>query len=363
MAERSLVVVAMSGGVDSSVAAALMVEQGYQVIGLMLRLWAELGPTANRCCTPDAVADARRVADQLGIPFYVRDYRDVFKKTVVDYFTQSYAHGLTPNPCIVCNEKVRFGRLLDEALALGASHLVTGHYSRLRLTGERDYQILKGVDRSKDQSYVLYRLTQEQLTHILFPVGDYVKLDIRAMAKERGLPVFERVDSQDLCFVSDGDYRQFLARQIPDTIRPGPLLDAAGQVLGQHRGLPHYTVGQRKGLGIAAPHPHYVLRLDVASNAVIVGTAEELGRRQLTASQVTTISGRPLPSPLDITAQIRYQATDSPAVLAFLPGQRAHLRFDRPLRDITPGQSVVFYQDDVLLGGGVIEPEDIDHAP
>ena len=362
MAERSLVVVAMSGGVDSSVAAASMVEQGYQVIGLMLRLWAEPGPTANRCCTPDAVADARRVADQLGIPFYVRDYRDVFKKTVVDYFTQSYAHGLTPNPCIVCNEKVRFGQLLNEALALGASHLATGHYARLRQTAEGDYQILKGIDRSKDQSYVLYRLTQEQLPHILFPVGDYVKLDIRAMARERGLPVFERADSQDLCFVSDGDYRQFLARHLPDAVRPGPLLDTAGRVLGQHRGLPHYTVGQRKGLGIAAPQPHYVLRLDVAGNAVIVGTAEELGRRQLTASQVTAISGRLLPSPLDITAKIRYQATDSPAVLTCLPGQRAHLRFDRPLRDITPGQSVVFYQDDVLLGGGVIEPEDSDHA-
>jgi tRNA-specific 2-thiouridylase len=216
---RQRVVVAMSGGVDSSMAAAVLLEQGYEVIGVMLRLWAEAGPAANRCCTPDAVADARRVADVLGIPFYVRDYKEIFKTTVVDYFTQTYARALTPNPCLICNRQIRFGRLLDEALALDAAYLATGHYARVRQVEDGTYQLLKGIDPAKDQSYVLHQLGQRQLAHALFPLGDYVKSEVREMAQARRLPVFNRADSQDLCFLGNGDYRHATRRRPPSPAR------------------------------------------------------------------------------------------------------------------------------------------------
>ncbi len=353
------VVVAMSGGVDSSVAAALLLEQGYEVIGIMLRLWAEAGPAANRCCTPAAVADARGVAGVLGIPFYVRDYKEIFKTTVVDYFTQTYARGLTPNPCLTCNRQIRFGRLLDEALALGANYLATGHYARVRVTHEGAYQLLKGIDQTKDQSYVLHRLGQAQLVHALFPLGDYVKPEVRGMAQARGLPVFNRTDSQDLCFLSNGDYREFLSRHAPGAARPGPILDTADRILGEHRGLPYYTIGQRKGLGVAAGQPLYVLAMDQARNSLIVGRAEELGRRELTAADVTYVSDRPPTGPLRVTAKIRYKAHEAPATLTPLPEGRARVGFDEPLRDITPGQGVVFYQGDLVLGGGIIQRSDV----
>jgi tRNA-specific 2-thiouridylase len=354
------VVVAMSGGVDSSLAAALLLEQGYEVIGIMLRLWAEAGPAANRCCTPDAMDDARRVADGLGVPFYVRDYKEIFKKTVVDFFTETYARGLTPNPCLLCNCQIRFGHLLDEALALEAGYLATGHYARVRRTASGEYQLLKGANPAKDQSYVLHRLGQAQLAHALFPVGEYTKPEVRTMARARGLPVSDRPDSQDLCFLGNGDYRDFLARHTPGAAQPGPILDTAGRKLGEHRGLPYYTIGQRKGLGIAAPRPLYVLALDTARNAVVVGMAEELGRRDLTAVDVTYVGGQPPEGPLPVTAKIRYKAPGAAATLVPLPGKRARVQFDEPLRDITPGQGVVFYQGDAVLGGGTIAADAAD---
>ncbi len=353
------VVVAMSGGVDSSMAAALLLEQGYEVIGVMLRLWAEAGPAANRCCTPDAITDAQRVADALDIPFYVRDYKDTFKTTVVDYFTETYARGLTPNPCLICNRQIRFGRLLDEALALDVDYLATGHYARVRQTEDGAYQLLKGIDLAKDQSYVLHRLGQAQLAHALFPLGDYTKSEVREMARSRGLPVFNRADSQDLCFLGNGDYREFLSRHAPGAAQPGPILDTAGRTLGKHRGLPYYTIGQRKGLGIAAPQALYVLATEPSRNAIIVGTADELGGRELTAADTSYVSGYPPAFPLQITAKIRYKAREIPATLTPLPARRAHVHFDEPLRDITPGQGVVFYQGDIVLGGGIIERSDI----
>ncbi|GAB4531494.1 MAG: tRNA 2-thiouridine(34) synthase MnmA [Anaerolineae bacterium] len=335
-------------------AAALLLEEGYEVIGIMLRLWAEAGPAANRCCTPDAVADARRVADRLGIPFYVRDYKEIFKTTVVDYFTETYARGLTPNPCLICNRQIRFGRLLDEALALDAGYLATGHYARVRRTEDGQYHLLKGLDPAKDQSYVLHRLGQAQLAHALFPLGEYSKAEVRAMAQARKLPVFNRADSQDLCFLGNGDYREFLVRHAPGAVQPGPILDTAGRVLGEHRGLPFYTIGQRKGLGISAPQPLYVLDMEPARNALIVGTAGELGRYELTATDVSYVSGHPPAGPLAITAKIRYKAREMPATLTPLADEHAHVRFEAPVRDITPGQGVVFFQGGEVLGGGII---------
>jgi tRNA-specific 2-thiouridylase len=350
------VVVAMSGGVDSSVAAALLVEQGYEVIGLMLRLWAEPGGAANRCCTPDAVVDARRVANALGIPFYVRDYKEVFRQTVVNFFVEGYAQGVTPNPCIVCNREIRFDRLLNEALSLGADFMATGHYARIEQNAAGRYALRRGLDPAKDQSYVLYTMTQARLARILLPLGGYVKSDIRRIAEEKHLPVFDRPDSQDLCFLGSGDYRTFLQRHAPQVAQPGPIINTAGDTLGEHQGLAFYTIGQRKGLGLSAPQPLYVLRLEPAANRLVVGPAEELGQTQLTAAQVSYISGQPPAANTAVSAKIRYKAKAADAWLHPLPNDRARLTAAAPLRDVTPGQSVVFYRGDEVVGGGIIEP-------
>lgn len=349
------VIVAMSGGVDSSVAAALLVEQGYEVIGLMLRLWAEQGGAANRCCTPDAIADARHVADMLGIPFYVRDYKDTFKETVVDFFIEGYAQGITPNPCVVCNRDIRFDKLLKEAINLGGDYLATGHYAWVEHNQNGPTKLLKGIDPSKDQSYILYTLTQERLARVLFPLGRHTKAEIRQIAEAKRLPVFNRPDSQDLCFLGEGDYRAFLQRRAPEVVQPGPILNTSGQVLGEHQGLAFYTIGQRKGLGIAAPEPLYVLRMDSNDNSLIIGTLDELGQTELTARQVTYVSSQPPAAPTKIMAKIRYKAREVEATLTPLPAARAQLTFDIPLRDITPGQAVVFIAGEEILGGGIIE--------
>jgi tRNA-specific 2-thiouridylase len=349
------VVVAMSGGVDSSVAAALLVEQGYDVVGLMLRLWAEPGGKANRCCTPDAINDARRVADALGIPFYVRDYKSVFKSTVVDFFIDGYRNGVTPNPCIVCNRDIRFDRLLKEALALDGDYLATGHYVRVHHTDTGDFELLKGIDPAKDQSYMLYTMTQERLASVRFPVGEYTKVQIREIAKNHNLPVFNRPDSQDLCFLGSGDYREFLAHHAPEVIHEGRIINTDGQEVGQHHGLAFYTIGQRRGLGLTSPQPVYVIDKEINTNTLIVGVKEQLGQSGLVARQVTFVSGQTPSGPIRVEAKIRYKAQPSAATLTPLPNQQARLEFDAPLRGITPGQAVVFYQTDNTLGGGIIE--------
>jgi tRNA-specific 2-thiouridylase len=340
----------MSGGVDSSVAAALLVDQGYDVVGVMMRLWAE---EENRCCSPQAVDDARRIAAQLEIPFRLVNYEDLFRDCVVDYFIAEYSRGRTPNPCLVCNRHIRFGRLLRHAHALDVDYLATGHYARIdRVDGQ--CRLRMAADPQKDQSYVLYMLGQEELRHVLFPVGDYTKAQVREMARQIGLPVADKDESMELCFVTDDDYRRFLREHAPEAVRPGPILDTSGREIGRHQGLPFYTVGQRRGLGVAAPEALYVIELDVTRNALIVGPARELGRRTLLATEVTYVSGKPPAGPARVQARIRYKARLAAATWTPLRDGQARVRFDQPLRDITPGQAVVAYQEDVVLGGGII---------
>ena len=349
------VVVAMSGGVDSSVAAALLKEQGYDVIGIMMRLWSEPGKEeSNRCCTPDSMAQARRVAAKLDIPFYVIDAKDVFRETVVEYFLEGYARGETPNPCLICNRKIRWTFLLDHALALGADHMATGHYVRLKDEGGR-MNLLRAVDKNKDQSYVLHVLTQEKLKHALFPVGDYPKPEIRQIAEKYGLPTASRKDSQDLCFLAGEDYRNFLQRNAAQMLQPGEIVTRDGKVLAEHSGLPNYTIGQRKGLGIASPVPLYVLGKNAATNQVVVGTQEELGSSELTARDVNWVSGEAPTEPFRAEVKIRYTANEAAAwVTPINSGEQAQVQIDAPQRDVTAGQAAVFYQGDAMIGGGII---------
>ena len=380
------VVVAMSGGVDSSLAAALLVEHGYEVTGVMMRLWAETAAgvgSSNKCCSLEAVDDARQVADQLGIPFYLINVEQPFKERVVDFTIASYLAGETPNPCVQCNRHIRFDYLFNYARSLGADYLATGHYARVRATGEGDRyplighqytepgnefaqsdnrspatvyrSLLTGLDPAKDQSYVLHVLNQETLARVLFPVGEFTKREVRRMAAERGLPVASRHDSQDLCFLSDGDYRRFLRDWTPEgSIEPGPVVDSTGRTLGEHRGLPFYTIGQRKGLGIAAPEPLFVLRLEPAENTVVVGTVGELGRDRLTARDVNWIAGQAPSGTIAAQVKIRYRATAAPALVTPLDGGGAAVQFTAPLRDISRGQAAVFYDSEHCLGGGII---------
>lgn len=352
---KERVVVAMSGGVDSSVTAALLVEEGYEVVGVMMSLWSEgeqAGGALSRRWSA-AMEDARRVSHTLGIPFHVLDYAAPFDERVVKHFLAEYSRGRTPNPCLACNRYIKFGLLLEQALALDADYLATGHYARVRLANG-EYQLWRGVDRHKDQSYVLYMLGQEQLRHLLLPLGDCTKEQVRAMARERSLSVGDRAESQDLCFIPDNDYRRFLGQRVPEAVVPGPIVDSRGKVIGQHRGLPFYTVGQRKGLRISAPEPLYVTSLDAQRNALVVGTSAELGRRSLIANNVTFVSGRYPDAPLQVTAKIRYRACLRGAMVIPLPEGRVQVVFSKPLRDIAPGQAVVFYQGQVVLGGGTI---------
>lgn len=346
----------MSGGVDSSAAALLLSEQGYEVIGVMMRLWAESdadGLARNRCCSPEAVDDARQVADQLGIRFYLVDHARPFKEFVVDYFIREYARGRTPNPCLVCNRHIKFGRLLTQARTLGAEYLATGHYARIR-RAKGQSQLLRARDAKKDQSYALYMLGQTELFHTVFPVGDYDKDEVRSMAAGRNLGVADRPESQDLCFLADGDYRRFLREHAPHVLTPGPVVDRDGRVLGMHEGLAFYTVGQRRGLGIRAAHPLYVLALDAARNTLVVGSAEQLGQCELVAEDVSYVSGEPPQEPMKVTAKIRYQAHEAPAHWIPLHNGRARVVFNCPQRDVSPGQGVVAYQGEALVGGGII---------
>lgn len=356
--EDTTVVVAMSGGVDSSVAAALLVEQGYNCIGIMMRLWAEVSVgegSTNKCCSLESVNDARRVADSLGIPFYLINVEQPFKSQVVDFFIESHSAGLTPNPCLACNRHIRFDYLLNYARRLGADYLATGHYAQLRYVDDGTVQLLKGVDERKDQSYVLSVLSQAELRDVLFPIGGYPKAEVRKIAAERGLPVASKHDSMDLCFIADDDYRRFLRDWAASAMQPGPIVDRSGRVWGQHQGLPGYTIGQRKGLGISGtPEPFFVLELDHARNTLVVGSEAELGADRLIATGVNWTLDRPVTPGQAVQCKIRYKARAVDCTLHPLSDDEVEVRFTEPLRDISPGQGAVFYDGDLCLGGGII---------
>jgi tRNA-specific 2-thiouridylase len=355
---ETTVVVAMSGGVDSSVAAALLKQRGYQVIGMMMRLWAEETMPGfgghNRCCTPDQLADARRVAQLLDIPFYVIDTQETFRGQIVQFFIDGYSAGLTPNPCMECNRHIRFDWLLRQALAMEADYLATGHYARLTYDEAGNPQLRAGHDPRKDQSYVLSVLTPQKIRQVMFPLGDYEKPQVRQMAADFGLPVASKSESQDLCFLGDGDYRRFLRDHAPAIFERGPIRNLAGDILGEHEGLANYTIGQRKGLGIASSEPLYVIQKDTAHNLLIVGTKEQLGGDTLIATRANWIAGQAPAEEFRAEVKIRYKSTALPAWVKILAPDRFQVTFDEPRADITPGQAAVVYVGDQCLGGGAI---------
>ncbi|MDD4875646.1 MAG: tRNA 2-thiouridine(34) synthase MnmA [Dehalococcoidales bacterium] len=333
------VAVAMSGGVDSSVAAALLIEAGYNVIGVYMQLWAE-----------SDLSDLECTCQILNIPFHVLDFKTEFQNCVIDYFCRDYILGRTPNPCIKCNQYVKFGLLLRKIQEMGADYLATGHYCRVEYQSG-GYHLLRAVDRTKDQSYFLYTLGQDQLSYLLLPVGNLSKVEVRRIAAKLDLPASTQRDSQDVCFIADNDYRSFISKFIH--LQPGDIVDATGKLLGEHRGLAQYTVGQRQGLGLTSEQPLYVISLDTVNNRLVVGGKAQLLNDTLCANQLSWVSGKLPEKTTDITAKIRYRSSET-AVNLCLNNSTAKVHFQQPQWAITPGQAIVFYQGDIVLGGGTI---------
>lgn len=356
MSERKRVVVGMSGGVDSSVAAWLLKQQGYDVIGVTMEIW-DGTPTEEEdggCCGLSAVEDARRVAQMLGIPYYVMNFREVFREKVMNYFVREYARGRTPNPCIACNRYVKWDALLHRSLEIGADYIATGHYARVCRLPNGRYAIRRSATAAKDQTYALYNLTQEQLAHTLMPVGDFEKPEIRRMAEEAGLPVAQKKDSQEICFIPDHDYAAFVRKQTEQGSCPGNFVNRAGEVLGRHAGFVHYTVGQRKGLGVTFGKPMFVLEIRPETNDVVLGEADEVWSDHLICHQLNYMSVPELTEERDVTAKIRYSHSGARCRIRCVGPDLVECRFQEPVRAVTPGQAVVFYDGDLILGGGTI---------
>jgi tRNA-uridine 2-sulfurtransferase len=354
------IVVAMSGGVDSSVAAALLAREGHEVIGLSMQLYDHSGSHGNgqarfgTCCTIDDLHDARRVASNLGIPHYIVNFERQFDETVVSNFIREYSSGRTPIPCVHCNGDLKFATLAARAGGLGAEFVATGHYARVERDASGRYLLKRGLDASKDQSYFLFTLTQAQLAHAMFPIGALNKPAVRDLARELGLAVSEKPDSHEICFVSDGDHAAFL-EQHGASPSPGAIRDVSGKVVGTHDGVHHFTVGQRKGLGLSSAVRLYVVGIDAESSAVTVGPREALERTELSASEVNWIAGAAPAAGTRVTAQIRYRHREAHAAITPLPDDRVQVAFDEPQHAVAPGQAVVFYQGDSVVGGGWID--------
>ena len=351
------IVVAMSGGVDSSVAAALLAEQGHDVIGLSMQLYDQRGgeQTWGSCCTLDDLHDARRVAAAIGFPHYIVNFERQFRETVISNFVQEYASGRTPLPCAHCNSDLKFSTLLDRARGLGAEHVATGHYARVDQTASGRWLLKRSAEPDKDQSYFLFPLTQDQLARAVFPVGNLSKPAVREQARRLGLAVAEKPDSQEICFIPDGDYASFVERKEPAVARAGAIVDEHGRELGTHGGVHRFTIGQRKGLGIASTIPLYVLSIDAEGGTVTVGSRDALEQMRLTASGVNWISIDAPQSPERVAAQIRHRHKPAAGAVRALPDGRAEMIFDEPQPAITPGQAVVFYDGDIVVGGGWID--------
>ena len=354
------VAVAMSGGVDSSVAALLLHRAGWEVVGVTMKLYdldeSQLPAGHQGCCTVDDVDDARAVCRRLGVPHYTLNMQREFRDRVMDYFVAEYRRGRTPHPCIACNDRIKFSQLFARADALGAQYIATGHYARIVQYPGGGASLLKGVDRAKDQSYVLFGMTQPQLARTMLPVGNYSKDEIRQLALDAGLITAGKPDSQDICFIPMGDYREFLRQRAEGA--PGEIIELDGAVVGTHQGIEYYTVGQRRGLGITSHRgePRYVIRLEPAANRVVVGPESALYANEAQLSSVNYISGRPSASATPVSVKIRYKSPEAPATLHPGPGAAALIHFRQPQRAITPGQAAVFYDGDTMLGGGIIEP-------
>lgn len=346
------ILIAMSGGVDSSVAAYLLKQQGYDVIGITMHLWSG-DDRDNVCCSLSSVEDARKVANKIRIPHYTLNMERIFEEKVVRNFIEEYKVGRTPNPCVRCNQYIKFDALLSKAEKLGAEYVSTGHYARVEKWNGR-YLLLKGLDSKKDQSYFLYPMKQKALSRTLFPMGNITKAETRKIAGDLGLPVAEKQESQEICFVPDENYGKFLKNYISDKVRPGSILDKEGNVIGEHDGIIFYTIGQRKGLGIGGDGPYYVISIDKAKNAIVVGGEQDIFSSELIAEKVNFVSIEKLSEPMEVRAKIRYNAAEEDAVLEPYGRGIIRLRFSKPVRAVTPGQSVVFYQGDKMVGGGII---------